>query len=66
MNQATTARPIQPVQPGPAFMNGKPVLVTRAGVCIGLLYQPPKHQDVGEGMSRLQAWLLSLNRSACK
>ena len=62
----TTAHPVHPLPEGPAFRNGRPVLVTRAGVCIGLLYQPTRRQEVSESMSRLQAWLLSLNRSTLK
>lgn len=58
----TTTAPLRPLPAGPNFKNGHPVLVTEAGVCIGLLYQAPRHDAVSESMSRLQEWLLTLNR----
>jgi hypothetical protein len=35
---------IQPGYVGPARANGRDVLVTKAGLCIGLLHEPPKPQ----------------------
>jgi hypothetical protein len=51
---------IPPGYVGPAVLPGTGQLIYWTGrVQIGLLYRPPQHQPIGEGMQALQAALLA-------